>query len=438
MTKKGPHAADWKQIFQGNIFVFGLVSFLTDMSTEMIYPLLPVFFSGLVAPAAVAVYIGLMEGLAETTSSLLKFYAGRLSDRLGRRKPLTVAGYAVSSIVRPFTAVATFGWEVLAFRLLDRIGKGLRTAPRDALLSQSVTSDIRGRAFSFHRMMDHAGAVFGPLTAVGFLSVVLGYGMLWSRGNAGTVNPQEMNALRWLFALAAVPGLAATAVLWRWAREKPLLPGRKVRNMQNAETKRSALPLKFVLFLAAVVLFTLGNSSDLFLLYYAQEHLGSGLGRLLSLWIFLHLAKIVFSLPGGWFADRVGHATAIISGWVVYMGVYAAMPFVSNFQTICLLLLFYGLFYGLTEGAERALVAQFVPSRDRGRMYGLYHGAVGLSALPASLIFGVFWAKLGAGTAFFLGAGLAFSAVVLMMVTLMVNPDGKFRLKAQTHRRNDL
>jgi MFS family permease len=394
--------------------MLGLVSFLTDVSTEMIYPLLPVFFSGLVTPAAVVVYIGLMEGLAEMTSSLLKFYSGHLSDRLGRRKSLAVAGYGISSIIRPFTAVATLGWEVLAFRLLDRVGKGIRTAPRDALLSQSISQEIRGRAFSFHRLMDHAGAVLGPLTAGGFLTIMLGHAMLWSQGNATSAGPQEMAALRWLFVAAAVPGLAATAILWRWVREKPRLSSPAAEANLKAAAGKEVLPPGFFVFLASVVLFTLGNSSDLFLIYFAQKNLGAGLARLLGLWVFLHLAKIAFSLPGGWLADKFGHAAAIISGWIVYVGVYAAMPFASEFKMICLLLLIYGLYYGLTEGAERAMVAQFVPAGGRGRAYGLYHGAVGLATLPASLIFGVFWARLGAETAFFLGAGFALSAVVLL------------------------
>jgi MFS family permease len=220
MKSDGIRSPRWKQIFQGNVFAFGLVSFLTDLSTEMIYPLLPAFFSGLVPPAAVAVYIGLMESLAEGTASLLKFYAGHLSDRFERRKPLAFAGYAISSIVRPFTAIATASWHVVAFRLCDRIGKGIRTAPRDALLSESVTTDVRGRAFSFHRLMDHAGAVAGPLAATAFLYLMLGHAMLWQHGNS-EAGPRDTVALRWLFALAAFPGLVATISLWRLVRERP-------------------------------------------------------------------------------------------------------------------------------------------------------------------------------------------------------------------------
>lgn len=422
MTDAPLDKSRWTQIFCGNIVALGLVSFLTDAATEMIYPLLPAFFSGLVTPAAVAVYIGLMEGMSETAASLLKLYFGRVSDRIDRRKPLVLVGYAVSSVIRPFTAVATFGWEILAFRLADRVGKGVRTAPRDALLSESVDAGVRGRAFSLHRLMDHAGAVAGPLAAVALLSLSLDHAMLWSRMETGAVSLQEMGALRVVFALAAIPGMAAVFVLWRWVSEGPRPVTAVNGNNRMLSASGTGPSSSFFLFLVAMVCFTLGNSSDLFLIFYAQSRIGAGLGQLLGLWVFLHLAKIVFSLPGGWLGDRLGMGTAIICGWVVYAGVYAVMPFATDLKTICLALFFYGLFYGLTEGAERALIAEFVPSGSRGRAYGLYHGAVGLAALPASLIFGVFWAGLGPKTAFFIGAGLALSAVVLLAVALRACP----------------
>jgi len=413
MKSNGTSLPQRKQAFQGNVLAFGLVSFLTDFSTEMIYPLLPVFFSGFMPSAAVAVYIGLMEGLAESTASLLKFYAGHLSDRLDRRKPLALAGYAISSIIRPFTAIATAGWHVVAFRLCDRIGKGIRTAPRDALLSESVTADVRGRAFSFHRLMDHTGAVAGPLAATAFLYLMLGHAMLWQHGNS-EAGPKEMIALRWLFALAALPGLAATISLWRLVRERPHPVRALDVDKEGLPRERSKLTPKFFIFLSAVILFTLGNSSDLFLIFYAQTRFGLGLGWVINLWVLLHLSKIAFSLPGGWIADRVGRRAAIISGWLIYAVVYCAIPFSAHFWTVCLLFLLYGVYYGMTEGAERALVADFVPEEDRGRAYGWYHGAVGFATLPASFLFGIFWAELGAMIAFLVGASLAAGALLLL------------------------
>jgi len=413
MKSDGTSLPQWKQSFQGNVLAFGLVSFFTDVSTEMIYPLLPVFFSGIVPPATVAVYIGLMEGLAESTASLLKFYAGRLSDRLNRRKPLALAGYAISSVIRPFTALAITGWQVVAFRLCDRIGKGIRTAPRDALLSESVTTDVRGRAFSFHRLMDHAGAVTGPLVATAFLYLILGHGILWSYGN-NAAGQREMAALRWLFALSAIPGLVATISLWRLVQERPGPVRTQDMDKEGPPPRQSKLSPRFFFFLFAVILFTLGNSSDLFLIFYAQTRFGLGLGWMIILWVLLHLSKIAFSLPGGWLADRVGRRVAIIAGWLIYAVVYIAMPFASHFWAVCGLLLFYGVYYGMTEGAERALVADFVAAKDRGKAYGWYHCAVGFAALPASLMFGVFWAEFGPKPAFFIGALLATAAVFLL------------------------
>lgn len=414
MKNNGTNPPQWKQVFHGNVLAFGLVSFLTDISSEMIYPLLPAFFSGLVPPAAVSVYIGLMEGLAESTASLLKFYAGRLSDCLNRRKPVALVGYAISSAVRPFTAIAATAWQVVTLRLVDRIGKGIRTAPRDALLSESVSADVRGRAFSFHRLMDHAGAVTGPLLAIGFLYLMLGHSMLWQHGNSGA-DLREMVALRWLFALAALPGLGATICLWRLVQEKPR-PGRAQHaGKEGLPLPKSKLPPRFFFFMIAVIVFTLGNSSDLFLIYYAQTRFGLGLGWMITLWVLLHLSKIAFSLPGGWLADRVGRRAAIIAGWVIYAAVYIATPFASSLWTVCVLLLFYGLYYGMTEGAERAFVADFAAAENRGTAYGWYHGAVGLAALPASILFGVFWARLGPKAAFLIGASLAAGALLLLI-----------------------
>ncbi len=271
----------WKAAFQGNIFALGLVSFLTDLSSEMIYPLLPVFFSGIVPPAAVAFYIGLMESLAESTASLLKYYAGHLSDRCSRRKPLALAGYACSSVIRPLTSLAAAGWQVVFFRLGDRVGKGVRTAPRDALLSESAPTWALGRAFSFHRLMDHAGAVAGPLVAAFFLNLMLGRTLLWHRGIEGA-GPGEMTAMRWLFAAAVVPGLAATLSLWLLVREKPRGGGSQIAFNRRPLRRKSKLPSRFYFFLLAVALFTLGNSSDLWKSLWLvpwNHRMGHGAGK---------------------------------------------------------------------------------------------------------------------------------------------------------------
>ena len=414
---------DIRGAVRGNVFWLGVVSFLNDLSSEMIYPLLPVFFTGLVPISMAAVYIGLMDGLADSVSSILKLYAGRLSDSLGVRKPLALAGYGISSITRPLMAMAGAGWQVIIFRFMDRVGKGIRTSPRDALISESTDEGSMGVAFSFHRMMDHAGAVAGPLAAAAFLYALLGSALLWARGN-GAAGVEEMRALRWLFALAILPALGGVAVLWKAVREPEVsgIPEGRVKVVEVSGRSRSSLSPRFYLFLAAVTLFALGNSSDLFLVLFAKERFGLGMGYVIALWVTLHISKTAFSLPGGSLSDRLGRRPAITSGWVVYIVVYLAMPWAGKLETMWALFILYGLYYGLTEGAERAFIPDFVPPSSRGRAYGLYHAAVGLAALPASLVFGVLWATLGARTAFLIGAGLAAAAAMLLATLRPENP----------------
>jgi len=407
-----------RELLGANVFFLGLVSLFTDLSSEMIYPLLPIFFTGLVPPAMAAIYIGLMDGIADTTASLLKIYAGKLSDTTGRRKPFALAGYGLSSLARPAMALATLGGHVVALRVLDRIGKGVRTSPRDALLSTSADPKVRGLAFSFHRMMDHMGAVGGPVLACAFLFALLGQGTLWQQGSAAP-SAEEMVALRWLFALALIPGLFAMLTLWRGVHEVPQpTQTRVVPDAEGRSLPTARLPSRFIVFLGAVTLFGLGNSSDLFLVFYAQTHFGLGPGWVIVLWILLHVSKITFSLPGGRFSDRVGRRPAILIGWAIYIAVYMAFPFASQLWIVCALLIVYGAYYGMTEGAERALVADFVPMAQRGKAYGFYHAAIGLSALPASLLFGLFWARLGPARAFGIGASLALAALLVLMTFL--------------------
>ncbi len=417
----------WSQLFStdarkaltGNVLFLGLVSMFNDFSSEMIYPLLPFFFSGLVSAAAAPIYIGLMDGIGDSTSSLLKIYAGWLSDRLAMRKPIVVAGYTLSNIARPLTALATIGWHVVALRFFDRIGKGFRTAPRDALVSDSVGLNVRGLAFSFQRLMDHAGAVAGPLCAALFLYLILGQSIAWEGGNRAA-GPEEMHALRWLFGISLIPGVIATCMIAWMVKEPPFPVSHAAREGAAGGIQEAIrLPRKFYLFLSAVILFTLGNSSDLFLVFFAQSRFGLGPEWIIMLWIVLHLSKITFSLPGGMFSDRAGRRPAIMIGWAIYVVVYALFPFTVNVMAIIGLLVLYGAYYGMTEGAQLALVADYIPAFQRGKAYGLYHGAVGLSALPASLLFGVFWAALGPQTAFFIGASLAAGAVLLLYVLFL-------------------
>jgi len=403
------------KIVGGNVFYLGLVSLFTDLSSEMIYPLLPAFLSGIVPTGHAAIYVGLMDGIAESTSSILKIVSGSWSDRTGRRKPFAILGYVISTFSRPLAALAITGWHVVAIRFVDRIGKGIRTSPRDALISESVSAQVRGTAFSFHRMMDHLGAVGGSILAIIFLSVFLGSTALWNRGDPG-ISAEELRALRWLFSIALVPGTIATLVLWKRVREPSGSSSKAMATELNGTHKTGLLSKRFYLFLLSVTIFTMGNSSDLFLIFYIQTHFETGLGWLVLFWITLHISKILWSLPGGILSDKIGRRITIICGWGIYILVYTLMPFVNHLSVASLILILYGFYYGMTEGAERAMISDLVPSEKRGKAYGLYHGATGLAAFPASLLFGLFWAMLGPVFAFLVGAGLALSALLILAI----------------------
>jgi len=409
-------------LFQGNVLALGLVSLFTDLSSEMMNPLLPIFIAGLVPLGWAPVYVGLMEGVAETTASLLKLVSGRLSDRLGKRKMLVVAGYGLSTVARPLMALAGLvgtawaGGQVVGLKLLDRVGKGVRTSPRDALISDSVGPETRGLAFSFTRAMDHAGAVGGSVLAIVILSAFLGYG-LW---RSSTVKPtlEEATALRWVFAIALIPGLLALiALIWGVREIPPKQAGDHDGGIQAQGVWRQ-LPTRFYAFVGIVVLFTLGNSSDMFLLLYAWEKFGLGLLAVIGLWIALHISKIVFSFPGGILADRIGRRPMILAGWTMYALVYLGFSQAQVQWQFWALFLAYGFYYGMSEGAEKALVADFVPAESRGTGYGIYNGAIGIAALPGSLLFGVFWAIIGPSWAFAIGASLAGLAVILLAALL--------------------
>lgn len=369
-----------------------MVSLLTDASTEMVYPLLPLFLTRTLG--ASAAFVGLVEGVAETTASLLKLVSGWLSDRLGRRKALVTWGYGLSSLTRPLMAMALLPVHVLGIRFLDRIGKGIRTSPRDALIADSTPVDAWGAAFGFHRAMDHLGAVVGPVLA--FLLL-----------------PQVGGSYRAIFWLASIPAALCVLVLVMAVREMP------------AQVPPSRLPIpslrpldaRFKGFLLIVTLFTLGNSSDAFLLLRAREA-GVSEGAIPLLWAALHIVKSASSLPGGILSDRIGRRSTIIAGWLVYAVVYAGFAAVGSVWQVWGLFLVYGLYFGLTEGVEKALVADLVPVEARASAYGVYHAAIGIAALPASLLLGWLWQSFGASVAFGTGAAMAAAAAVLLWVFL--------------------
>ena len=378
-----------------NVLALGLVSLLTDVSSEMIYPLLPLFLTSVLG--AGQTFVGLVEGVAESAASLTKLASGWLSDRLGRRKEFVVAGYTLSTLTRPLVAFALAPWHVLAVRFADRLGKGLRTSPRDALIASSTDAAIRGRAYAFHRSMDHLGAVAGPALAFGLLA------MLGER-------------LRMIFLLAAIPGFLSILILILWVSEV------QVERATSREPRRAArLDGQLIRFLLVVTLFTLGNSSDAFLLLRARD-VGIAVAHLPLLWMFFHVVKAATGMPGGILSDLRGRRGAIIAGWLIYALAYLGFGAASHPWQIWALFAFYGLYFGLTEGVERALIADLVPTERQASAFGVYHFCIGIAALPSSLLMGFLYQRFGAGPAFTVGASLA--ALSALLLPLLLRPSG--------------
>lgn len=380
------------------VWLLGLSSLFTDTASEAIYPLLPVFLTRTLG--ATAVSLGIIEGIAEAANSLLKIISGRLSDRWHTRQPIVVAGYSLSSLMRPLIGLVTTWPQVLGIRFLDRVGKGIRGAPRDALLASAATPATRGKVFGFHRAMDHAGAMLGPLLASVFL----------------LLHPGEY---RTLFLLTIIPGVVAVALLTkvrdvRMPPPQPVAPGEGGGRTQGAPAGSwRRLPRSLYAFLAVLLIFALGNSADAFLLLRLTD-LGVSPVLIPVLWAAHHAVKAVMSVVGGVRSDRVGRRRVIAVGWVVYALVYVGFALTTSLTGLVLLLLAYGLYYGLAEGTEKALVADLAPSDLRGTAFGLYNAVLGGGALAASVVFGLVWKAAGAPAAFALGAVLALTATLLL------------------------
>ena len=375
------------------MFALSAVSFFTDVSSEMIYPLLPAFLVTVLG--ANASFIGAIEGAAETTASLLKLASGWWSDRVKRRKPLVVIGYGIATLVRPMVAIAGSATQVLGIRVADRVGKGIRNAPRDALIAESVDPSIRGRAFGFQRAADNAGGVLGPLVAFALLT--------W-----------HFAGLRTVFWLAAVPGLISFIVLCVFVRE---IPRPASAPAAGGPDLRVPLGARFWRVLAVLLVFTLGNSTDAFLLLRASQ-LGVPVALAPILWAALHVVKTASGVPGGALSDRIGRRPTLVMGWSWYALVYLGFAHATAAWQAWALFGVYGLYFGLTEGAERAFIADLVGQERRGTAFGWYNLAIGLGALPASVLFGFVWDRAGAPAAFTMGAALAAVAAVGLLVVV--------------------
>lgn len=389
------------------VIILGFTSFFTDIGSEMIFPLLPVFLSEVLR--ASPAFLGLIEGVADTVASLLKLVSGLVSDRVGRRKPLVLLGYGLAGLVRPLVALAAAPWHVLAVRFADRIGKGLRASPRDALIAESVPPSEAGRAFGFQRSMDHAGAVIGPMVAAALLS-------------AGF-------ELRTVFWLAAIPGVCALIAVFAIREERrPDTPAPPTALQPPAEPAKmdalrpgdaatgaapTALPRRFHGYLGILIVFLLGNSSDAFLLLRAHD-VGLPTALVPLLWTIFHVSKVVSSYLAGALSDRIPRVRLIVAGWAVYAAAYLGFGLADAPWQIWLLFPIYGLHHGFTEPVERALVVDLVPPARLGRAFGFYHFTVGVSALPASLLTGWLWSAYGPEFALLTGAALAAIAAILL------------------------
>lgn len=378
-----------------NVLALSAVSLLNDTSSEMIYPLLPTFLALSLGASPFA--IGIIEGIAESIASIFKLFSGYLSDKLRSRKPLVFIGYSLAAVTRPLLAFVSSWPQVLLVRSTDRIGKGIRGAPRDALIADSVSPAERGRAFGFNRASDHLGAVLGPVAAF-----VLLYFIAVDSSVPTLIEYQKV------FLYASIPVVVGIIIIAFFVREQP----HKYAEPAVVKFSLNGFDGNFKRYLVVVAVFTLSNSTDAFLLLRAADA-GVSPVAIPLLWMTLHLSKVVSSIIGGGLSDRFGRKQVIIAGWLIYACVYLGFAFVDAWWQAWVLFIIYGIYFGLTEGVEKAFVADMVPARLRGTAYGAYNLAYGITVFPASLIFGSLWYQFGAHVAFIASAAVSLIAIAM-------------------------
>ncbi len=399
-TTKAPERASIKDLPR-NVWAVGVTSFFMDVSSEMVLNILPLFLANVLGVKTNI--IGLIEGIAEATASILKLFSGWLSDKMGGRKWLAVTGYALSAVSKPFFYIAS-SWELIAgVRWADRVGKGVRTAPRDALVADSVTKETRGLAFGFHRALDTAGAMVGILIAI--LVVWL------AQQNAVDLTKPTFQTV---VLISLVPAFLAVLSLAVGAKDVPV-------KGQRAAPKFSlrSMGRPFSVFLVIVSIFTLGNSSDAFLVLRAQN-LGVTVIGILAMLAMFNLIYALVSTPAGSLSDRIGRRRLIIGGWLVYAAIYVGFAVAQADWQVWLLYVAYGLYYGLAFGTANAMVADLVPENLRGTAYGTYNAVIGLLAFPASLIAGVLWQGVGSWAGFGPSAPFLFGGILALLASLLM------------------
>jgi len=405
-ANSGPDSSKISKRYFGvsrNVFFLGWVSFLTDVSSEMIFNVFPLFLSHVLGVGAT--FIGVIEGLGDSAATVLKVMSGWASDKLGQRKGLTTFGYVLSTVAKPFLLLATSGAAALVIRFFERAGKGIRTSPRDALVADSTTPETMGRGFGFHRALDTFGAVGGIAIAAAIIYFMQGWEMRLS-----------LPSFEWLVIISIIPAVLAVLVLIFFVHEARA--SRPERKETGTAAAGGGFDRRFKIFLAIMVLFTLGNSADIFLVLRASD-IGLSPLHILLMLIPLTLVYATTSYPFGRLSDRIGRKRVIIAGWGIYVLTYLGFALVSpTWHVIYVILLFaiYGIYYGAAEGVTRAFVADMVPKEKRGTAYGLYHGSIGLSLLLASVTAGVLWEAVDPAATFFFGAAMAGMAMVGFML----------------------
>lgn len=407
--------------FKPNVFFLGIVSLLNDAASEIIYPLVPMFLKT-VFKTQFGIFLGIIEGIAEGTASLMKLASGWYSDKIKKNKVFVIAGYSISAFLRPLLGLAHFinSWlYVLGIRFSDRVGKGVRTAPRDALIANSISADERGKSFGFHRAMDHFGAVLGGLIAFGLI-------MLF--------RIKEPSSLWWIFLFALIPGIISLYFILVKIKDAPqgALKENIKSNIYN-EAEISA-PLSnfnshFKIYLLVLALFTLGNSSDMFLLAKISDIEGFWY-KVPLVWAVFHIIKSALSTPAGMLSDKIGRKGMIVPGWLIYSAIYFGFAFARSAQAAWVLFMLYAVYYAMTEGVAKALVSDLTPKESQGTAFGWFHFVEGITLIPASIIFGALY-NWSPKFAFSFGASLALAASILLIIFVpgrivpatAVNPD---------------
>jgi MFS family permease len=405
MTAPAPVEKTPKKIMglHPNVFFMGLTSLLTDISSELIFTLVPLFLSDVLG--ATSTLIGLVGGISDSTDSLFRIISGWFSDQIGKRKLLAVTGYGISTLAKPFMLLANSWGAVVGVRFGDRLGKGVRTASRDALIADSVEAKDRGRGFGLHRAMDTTGAVIGLIIAAVIVYMIPGDKFHLTK-----------DAYHWMIMIGIIPAVLAVVVLLTLVHERK----QAAAAVKTGIAKPAALtPFsnQFKLYLVIMALFTLGNSSDFFLILDAQ-HVKTPLLQVVLMLVLFNLTYALVSTPMGVLSDKIGRKRVITIGWLIYGLVYLGFALSGSIWQIWVLFAVYGVFYGICEGAAKAFVADMVPAERRGTAYGLFNGVVGLMALPASLIAGIMWDRIAPAAAFYFGAALALLAMVGLMLII--------------------